>query len=144
MTSSWVREYTGVLLVIFLFDIGWGLGLLATHPLHAGSLRFCGQIVFVVANGGIGLVLLIFFCIMSENVRKTCSFVVILKLLRYSSDWEQQSRLYTSSKQKDQDNKIKILDTKDVSHAQTFEVHGNPAVVTSEEKCVFESETQFN
>ena len=142
MTSSWVREYTGVFLVIFLFDVGWGLGLPATHPLHAGSLRFYGQVVFVVANGGIGLVLLIFFCIMSENVRRTCSFVIVAKLLiRYSSDWKQQSRLYTSSKEKDQDNKIKILDTKDVSPAQTFDP---PAVVTSEKEYVFESETQFN
>ena len=140
-----MREYTGVFLAIFLFDVGWGLGLPATHPLHAGSLRFYGQIVFVVANSSIGLVLLFFFCIMSENVRQTCSYVVVLKLLmRYSRDWEQQSGLYTSSKETDEDNKIKVLDTKDVSPAQTFEVYGNPAVVPSEEECVFESETQFN
>lgn len=134
-----MREYTGVFLVIFLFDVGWGLGLPATHPLHAGSLRFYGQIVFVVANCSIGLVLLIFFSIMSENVRRMCSFVKLL--MRYNSDWEQQSGLYTSSKEKDEE---KIVDTKDVSPAQTFEVYGNPAVVTSEEECVFESETQFN
>ena len=34
---------------------------------------------------------------------------------------------HLQKRKKDEDNKIKILDTKDVSPAQTFEVYGNPA-----------------
>lgn len=141
-TSSRVREYTGVFLAIFLFNIGWGFGLPATHPLHIGSLRFYAQIVFVVANGSIGLVLLFFFCIMSKNVRQTYSIVVILRLLKRSSgDWQKKSRLYKSSKEV---NEIKVVETKEevVKEEEDFdlnEVHGNPAVVDDST-----SETQFN
>lgn len=135
-----MRLYTGVFLAIFLFNIGWGLGLPATHPLHIGSLRFYGQIVFVVANGSTGLVLLIFFCIMSKNIRQTCSVVVVLKLLkRSSSDWQ---KLYPSSKE---DKIVKGIPKeraiKEEEATELNEVYGNPAVV---EECAFETETQFN
>lgn len=132
-----MREYTGIFLAIFLFNIGWGFGLPATHPLHIGSLRFYGQIVFVVANGGIGLVLLFFFCIMSKNVRQTYSVVVILRLLKRSSgDWQKKSRFNKSSNEK------KAVKTKEEEEAFDLnEVHGNPAVV---EDSIFKSETQFN
>lgn len=101
---SWLREYTAIVLTLVLFDVSWGLGLPATHPLHVGNLRFIGQIVFCVANGCIGLVLFIFFSVLSKSVRKTCGISLALKRGRENSDWQKQSGLYKSSKKDEKEN----------------------------------------
>ena len=152
---SWLREYIGVILTLLLFDVGWGLGLPATHPLHVGSLRFYGQIVFSAANGCIGLVLFVFFCILSKKVRQTCAVTAIVKSLKRSSigknDWQVQSGLYEHSNEgneKDKEKKEATAAEEEEIPVITFnydlnEVYGNPAVITPEEQYTFVSETEF-
>ena len=147
---SWLRQYTGVILTLLLFDIGWGLGLPSMLPLHLGSLRFCGQIVFSVANGCIGLVLFVFFCVLSENVRQTCTNPVILKRNGIAtSDWQRQSGLYSPSKEEDSNSTKEAIEAGEAPAREiTFEydldeVYGNPAAISTEEEYAFESQTEF-
>jgi hypothetical protein len=150
---SWLREYTGIVLSLLLFDIGWGLGLPAMHPLHLGNLRLCGQIVFSAANGCISLVLFVFFCALSENVRQTCTIPVTLKRNSIAmSDWQRQSGLYGPSQEEDNNNskeRTEATVTEECPQETTFEydldeVYGNPAAISTEEEYAFESQTQFN
>ena len=121
------------------------------HPLHLGSLRLCGQIVFSAANGCIGLVLFVFFCALSENVRQTCTIPVTLKRNSITmSDWQRQSGLYSPSQEEDNSNNSKERTEATVTEEfpQAFEydldeVYGNPAAISTEEEYAFESQTQF-
>ena len=148
MKGSWLREFAGIVLILLLFNVGWGLGLPATHPVDIGSLQFYGQIVFSTANGCIGVVLLVFFCILSEKVRKTCTVRLFLKMSSMN-DWQKQSGLYNSSKEDNKDNDKEMLVVKEEEppvitfEYELNEVYGNPAVMNSEEEYAFESETQF-
>ena len=122
-------------------------------PLYMGSLRFCGQIVFSVANGCIGLILFVFFCALSENVRQLCAISVILKRNSIAtSDWQKQSGLYSSSKEEDNSSDREATEAIEAeeapTHAITFEydldeVYGNPAEISTEEEYAFESQTEF-
>ena len=140
--------------MLVLFDIGWGFGLPATHPLYIGSLRFYGQIVFTCANGCMGIVLLVFFCITSKEVRRTCIVKLLLNSLRQNSvtNWQRESGLYkedSGSDDKEAENVGVGREENEEIPVITFqydlnEVYGNPAAMTPEEVYAFESETQFS
>ena len=149
---SWLREYIGLVLALFLFDVGWGLGLPATHPLHVGSLRLYSQIVFSVSNGLIGPVVLLFYCILNKSVRKMCAWPTE-KLKRRNlskEDWQVQSGLYEKPDEAKDD--VKVTDAANAEEKEppqiTFEydldeVYGNPTVTTPEEMFAIVAETDF-
>ena len=148
---SWLREYIGLVLTLFLFDVGWGLGLPATHPLHVGSLRLYSQIIFSVSNGLIGPVVLLFYCILSKSVRKMCAWPTE-KLKRRNlgrDDWQVQSGLYEKPEVEDEGDDVKLVDNEEKEPPKiTFEydldeVYGNPAITTPEEMFAIVAETEF-
>ena len=53
-----------------LFYIAWGFGLPAAHSLNLGPARLIFQVIFIVATIALGVLMLIFFCILSPEIRK--------------------------------------------------------------------------
>ena len=67
-----MREQTGLLLAIVCFDIAWGFGLptLQYSETLDNSKRVAFQIVFIVFSILLGVVVFLFFCLLSRTVRK--------------------------------------------------------------------------
>ena len=148
--GSWLRKYVGLALTLFIFDIGWGLGLPTTHPLYVENSPVYAQVVFSVANGFLGLILFIFYCLLSKKVRQTYN---LMNVLRRSSiargNWQKQSGLYDKKEEENiHDTNVLTVEEEEPT-TMTFEynldeVYGNPAVIRPEEEYAFVSETQFN
>ena len=66
-----MREQTGLLLAIVSFDIAWGFGLptLQYSETIDNSMRSAFQIVFIVFSILLGVVVFLFFCLLSRTVR---------------------------------------------------------------------------
>ena len=70
-SSTWVREYIGLFVIVVLFCIAWGFGIPATHPLERGNLlRTAFQIIFIAGCFLLGITVFLFFCLLSREVRE--------------------------------------------------------------------------
>ena len=72
--SFWI-EFFGLFIVFTLFYIAWGFGLPSVHPLNLGTARVIFQVIFIIATIALGVLMLIFFCMLSPEIRnawKTC------------------------------------------------------------------------
>ena len=68
--SFWI-EYFGLLVVSVLFYIAWGFGLPAVHSLNlSGPVRLVFQVIFIIATIALGVLMFIFFCILSPDIRE--------------------------------------------------------------------------
>lgn len=73
-SSTWVREYIGLLVIVILFWIAWGFGIPATHPLNRGNLlRTVFQIIFIIGTFLLGIAVFLFFCLLSREAREKWS-----------------------------------------------------------------------
>ena len=152
LKRSWLREYIGLVVAILLFDVGWGLGLPATHPLHLGSLRFYSQIIFSATNGLIGPVFLVFYCLLNKSVRNVCIWLSgkLKRRALQNEDWQLQSGLYDNFKKIDEEENVRRVDFEEEKDPPqiTFEynldeVYGNPAALPPDETYAIMAETEF-
>lgn len=73
-SSTWVREYIGLFVIVVVFWIAWGFGIPATHPLNRGNLlRTTFQIIFIAGTFLLGILVFLFFCLLSREVREKWS-----------------------------------------------------------------------
>ena len=68
-SSTWVREYIGVVLSLILFCVTWGFGIPATHRLNIGIARVIFQAIFIAGSFLLGITVFLFFCLLSRDVR---------------------------------------------------------------------------
>ena len=69
-SSTWAREYIGLVLSLTLFCITWGFGIPATHHLNIGIARVIFQAIFITGSVLLGSTVFLFFCLLSPEVRK--------------------------------------------------------------------------
>lgn len=72
--SFWITFF-GLFIVFVLFYIAWGFGLPAVHPLNLGPVRIIFQVIFIIATIALGILMLIFFCMLPPEIRtawKSC------------------------------------------------------------------------
>ena len=76
--TTWKREQAGLLLAMVLFDIAWGFGLPALQYSETldNSLRTAFQIIFIVSSILLGVVVFLFFGLLSREVRNKIMSVV--------------------------------------------------------------------
>lgn len=68
--KQWWIEFVGLFVTFVLFFVAWGFGLPALHQLNLGAVRVVFQIIFVVSIIALGVVILVFFCILSPEIRE--------------------------------------------------------------------------
>ena len=68
--STWRREYIGLVFTLILFCITWGFGIPATNRLNIGIGRVIFQAIFITGSFLLGITVLLFFCLFSQEVRK--------------------------------------------------------------------------
>lgn len=75
-SNKWYIDFIGLILVASCFFIAWGFGLPSTRPLNMGLLRLIFQILFIAFCALCGIFLVVFFCLLSQQVREAicCCF----------------------------------------------------------------------
>jgi uncharacterized membrane protein YgcG len=66
--SFWI-SFFGLFAVFMLFYLAWGFGLPSVHPLNLGPARAIFQVIFIIATIALGVVMLLFFCLLSPEIR---------------------------------------------------------------------------
>ena len=66
--SFWI-SFFGLFVVFTLFYLAWGFGLPSVHPLNLGPARAIFQVIFIVATIALGVLMLLFFCLLSAEIR---------------------------------------------------------------------------
>lgn len=66
--SHWHYDYIGLGVVSVCLFVAWGVGLPATRPFNVGYLRLFFQLIFLVGCALCGLLMVIFFCLLSKQV----------------------------------------------------------------------------
>ena len=67
---QWWMEFTGLFIIFILFYVAWGFGLPALHPLNLGLIRVVFQVIFIAAIITLGIIMVVFFCVLSPEIRE--------------------------------------------------------------------------
>lgn len=78
----------GLFSVFLVFYTTWGFGLPAVYPLNLGPGRVVIQVIFIIANISLGVLMIVVFCALSKEIRKTwmkilCRFLLCRRSKRY-------------------------------------------------------------
>ena len=69
-SSHWYNDFIGLIGICICFYVAWGFGLPALRPLNLGIVRIVFQVIFIVATIILGLLMILFYCFMAQQVRE--------------------------------------------------------------------------
>ena len=88
--SRWYSDYIGLFIIAICFYITWGFGLPALRPLYLGALRLVFQIIFLLGNIILGIVMIVVYCLLSEQVR-----AIVVKPVYTMDEQHADDNIYT-------------------------------------------------
>ena len=68
-SSRWYADYIGLFSICVFFYLAWGFGLPSSQPLYLGAARALFQVVFIISNCVLGLLMVLSYCLLSQQVR---------------------------------------------------------------------------